>query len=120
MISIQKTLYLEPPFADAVSFVPVNLRAAHRSVHKSNGSIRFKFPPALAAVSFPESPQSPDAPSARDDLNVRDVSDDLEHPLSSLARVSVGANRHLERGRYALHVVSLRDLTTVVNVAQTD
>ena len=98
----------------------MNLSAAHCSVHKSNGSIPFKFPPALAAVSFPESLQSPDSSSARDDLDVCDVSDDFEHPLSSVARVSVGADRHLERGRFAVHVASLRELMTVVNVAQAD
>jgi hypothetical protein len=45
-------------------------------------------------MSLPESLQSPDAPPSRDDLDVRDVSDDFEHPLSTVTLVSVGANRH--------------------------
>lgn len=93
-----------------MGFVPVNFSAAHRPV---------RFPPAPAAVSFPESLQPPDAPSGRDDLDVRDVSDDFEHPLSTVTRVRSGANRHVERGNVALHVASLREVTTVVNVAQT-
>lgn len=79
-MSIQKTLYLQSSFAGAVGFVPVNFSAAHRSVLQSNGSIPFQFPSAPAAVSLAESLQSPDATSGRDDLDVRDVSDDFEHP----------------------------------------
>jgi hypothetical protein len=66
-------------------------------------------------VSFPESLQSPDAPSGRDDLDVRDVSDDFEHPLSTVARVSVGANWHFNCRPLAVHVASLREWSTVVN-----
>jgi len=66
-------------------------------------------------VSFPERLQSVDASSARDDLNVGDVSDDFEHPLSTVARVSVGANRHFNCRSLAVHAASLRERPTVVN-----
>lgn len=62
----------------------MDLGPPKRSIHKSNSSIAFEFPPAPAAMAFSQVLQTPDAPSGGDDLDVRDVPDDFEHPGACL------------------------------------
>ena len=50
-----------------------------------------------------------------DDLDVRDVSNDFEHPLSTVMHVSVGATWHFNCRPLVVHVARLRERSTVVN-----
>ena len=77
-ISLDVSLNLDVFLPDPVSFVPVNLGAAHSTVWQPYGGDLLQFTPPAGTICFGEMLKISDVPSHGDDLNARDFGKDLE------------------------------------------
>lgn len=64
--------------ADAMRFIPVQLRLAHRSAFESYQRYALHFTPPARAIESPKPLEIPDTPADGDRVDASDLSDNLE------------------------------------------